>query len=67
VELEFHIGHLTLPFGDLAAELAEGRIFDLGEPLGTQSVSVRAGGVELARGELLQVGDALAVRITRMG
>jgi flagellar motor switch/type III secretory pathway protein FliN len=67
VALEFHIGHLTLPFGDLAAELAEGRIFDLGEPLGTQSVSVRAGGVELARGELLQVGDALAVRITRMG
>jgi type III secretion system YscQ/HrcQ family protein len=66
VALEFHIGHLTLPFGDLAAELAEGRIFDLGEPLGTHSVSVRAGGVELARGELLQVGDALAVRVTRM-
>jgi flagellar motor switch/type III secretory pathway protein FliN len=66
VALEFHIGQLTLPFGDLAAGLAEGRIFELGEALDMQSVSVRAGGVELARGELLQVGDALAVRITRM-
>jgi flagellar motor switch/type III secretory pathway protein FliN len=66
VAVEFHLGALTLPLGDLAVELTEGRVFDLGQPLGPHSVALRAGGVELARGELLQVGDLLAVRITKV-
>jgi flagellar motor switch/type III secretory pathway protein FliN len=66
VTVEFHLGQLTLPLAELEVEFAEGRIFELGEPLGSQSVTLRAGGVELARGELLQVGDVVAVRITRV-
>jgi flagellar motor switch/type III secretory pathway protein FliN len=66
VALEFEIGKLSIPFGDLAARLVAGHVFDLASALGPESVSLRANGAELARGELLQVGEALAVRITRV-
>lgn len=66
VALVFEIGKLSIPFGDLAARLVAGHVFDLASALGPDSVSLRASGAELARGELLQVGEALAVRITRV-
>ncbi len=66
IALEFEIGKLSIPFGDLAARLVTGQVFDLASTLGSESVSLRANGAELARGELLQVGEALAVRITRV-
>lgn len=66
VALEFEIGKLSIPFGELATRLVAGHVFDLASALGPESVSLRANGAELARGELLQVGEALAVRITRV-
>ena len=66
VALEFHLGQVSLKLSDLQAELAEGSVLEIDQPLGTETVSVRAGGVELARGELVQVGDMIAVRITRL-
>jgi flagellar motor switch/type III secretory pathway protein FliN len=64
IALEFQLGQLQLPLADLAQQLVPGAVFDLGQPLGPHSVVVCANGMELARGELLQVGDLLAVRIT---
>lgn len=66
VALDFHLGQISVSLSDLQAELAEGSVFEIDQPLGTETVSVRAGGVELARGELVQVGDMIAVRITRL-
>jgi flagellar motor switch/type III secretory pathway protein FliN len=62
--VEFHLGQLQLPLADLAQQLVPGQVFELGQALGPHSVAVCANGIELARGELLQVGDLLAVRIT---
>jgi flagellar motor switch/type III secretory pathway protein FliN len=66
IALEFHIGQLTLPLAELSSGMVAGRVFELAQPLGPHSVALRAGGVELARGELLQVADLLAVRITQV-
>jgi type III secretion system YscQ/HrcQ family protein len=66
VTLDFCVARLDVPMAELAAGLAPGRVFELGQTLGPESVSVRAGGVELARGELIELGDRLAVRITRL-
>ena len=64
--LEFHLGTLCLPFGDLGETLVAGHVFELGQTLGPQTVSIRANGVAVARGELIQVGDALAVRVDQL-
>lgn len=64
--LEFHIATLSLPFGELGEALVPGHVFDLGLTLGPQSVTMRANGTAIARGELIQVGDALAVRIDQL-
>jgi flagellar motor switch/type III secretory pathway protein FliN len=66
VALDFHLGQISVSLSDLQAELAEGSVFEIDQPLGAETVSVRAGGLELARGELVQVGDMIAVRITRL-
>ena len=66
VALDFHLGQISVSLSDLQAELAEGSVFEINQPLGAETVSVRAGGLELARGELVQVGDMVAVRITRL-
>jgi flagellar motor switch/type III secretory pathway protein FliN len=64
--LEFHLATLSLPFGALGETLVAGHVFDLGQTLGPQTVTMRANGVAIARGELIQVGDALAVRIDQL-
>jgi flagellar motor switch/type III secretory pathway protein FliN len=66
VQLQFHLGELLIPFDELAAVLATGRVLELDRPLNERAVSVRAGGREVARGELLQVADQLAVRISQL-
>ena len=64
--LEFHLATLSLPFGELGETLVAGHVFDLGQRLGPQTVTMRANGVAIARGELIQVGDALAVRLDQL-
>jgi type III secretion system YscQ/HrcQ family protein len=64
--LEFRVGQISMPLAELSGSLAPGRVFELGQTLGPETVSVRSGGVELARGELIEVGDRLAVRIAQL-
>jgi type III secretion protein Q len=66
VTLEFHIGQISLPLAELPAALAAGYVIGLNRPLDGDAVTVRANGHTLAYGELVQVGDHLAVRIARI-
>jgi type III secretion system YscQ/HrcQ family protein len=66
VHLEFVIGEVRVPHGQLAATLATGSLIDLGARLDGEAVSIRANGMTIARGELLEIGDVLGVRITRL-
>lgn len=66
VALEFQIGRVCLPLAELPSALAPGCVIDLGRPLDTTCVAVRANGQLLARGELVQLGDQMAVRISRI-
>jgi type III secretion system YscQ/HrcQ family protein len=66
IVLDFHLGQVSMPLSALSAALAPGYVIELGRPLDTHAVSVRANGQLLAHGELIQVGDQLAVRISRI-
>jgi flagellar motor switch/type III secretory pathway protein FliN len=66
IVLDFHLGQTSLPLSSLSAALAPGYVIELGRPLDSNAVSVRANGQLLAHGELIQVGDQLAVRISRI-
>jgi type III secretion system YscQ/HrcQ family protein len=66
IVLDFHLGEVSMPLSELPAALAPGYVIELGRPLDTGAVSVRANGQLLAHGELIQVGDQLAVRISRI-
>jgi type III secretion system YscQ/HrcQ family protein len=66
IVLDFHVGEASVPLSDLPAALAPGYMIELGRPLDAQTVTVRANGQLLAHGELIQVGDQLAVRISRL-
>jgi type III secretion system YscQ/HrcQ family protein len=66
IVLDFHLGQASLPLSELSAALAPGYVIELGRPLDSNAVSVRANGQLLAHGELIQVGDQLAVRISRI-
>lgn len=66
IVLDFHLGQASLPLSELSAALAPGYVIELGRPLDTHTVAVRANGQLLAHGELIQVGDQLAVRISRI-
>jgi type III secretion system YscQ/HrcQ family protein len=66
VVLDFHLGEVSVPLSALSAALAPGYVIELDRPLDTSTVSVRANGQLLAQGELIQVGDQLAVRISRI-
>jgi type III secretion system YscQ/HrcQ family protein len=66
IVLDFHLGHVSMPLSALPAALAPGYVIELGRPLDSNAVSVRANGQLLAHGELIQVGDQLAVRISRI-
>lgn len=66
VRLDFVLGQVEVPHGQLAAMLAAGSVVDLGARLDTEAVVIRANGLAIARGELLEIGDVLGVRITRL-
>lgn len=64
VTLLFEIGRLVMPLGELRA-LAPGHVFDLGrDPRG--AVEILTGGKRIGQGEVVQVGDAVGVRVLRI-
>jgi type III secretion system YscQ/HrcQ family protein len=66
VELSFEIGRLTITLGELETVLHSGYTFNLNQELKTNSVVVNANGAPIAKGELLKIGELLAVRITEI-
>ncbi len=66
VELSFEIGSLSIAISELESTLKSGYTFNLNRELRRDSVTVRANGAVIASGELLKIGDMLAVRITEI-
>jgi type III secretion protein Q len=65
VTLEFELGQLTLPLGEIAG-LAPGYVFQLPGRLEDARVVIRAGGRVIGRGELVAVGEVLGVQVTAL-
>ena len=63
VRIEFAIGEVTLPFGELE-RIEAGYVFELGRAIDGASVDIRANGQRIGRGQIVAIGDALGVRIT---
>ena len=61
VELTFVVGQTQLTVGQLR-ELAPGFVFELSG--GADDISICANGKPIGRGELLEVGDKIGVRVT---
>jgi flagellar motor switch/type III secretory pathway protein FliN len=66
IELSFEVGALNISMSELESSLQSGYTFNLDRELRDDCVLVRANGVVIANGELLKVGDMLAVRITEI-
>jgi type III secretion system YscQ/HrcQ family protein len=64
VELTFVVGQKTVTLGELRS-LAPGAAFELGAPIG-EAVTIHANGRPIGKGELLEVGDRVGVRITEL-
>jgi type III secretion protein Q len=64
IKLVFEIGRKEIELGDLR-RLSEGHVFDLGRDTRT-AVDILAGSRRIGQGELVQVHEALGVRITRL-
>jgi type III secretion protein Q len=64
VKLLFEMGRVEISLGELRT-LAPGYIFDLGRDP-ARAVEIRAGGRRIGHGEVVQIGDALGVRIMRL-
>jgi type III secretion protein Q len=62
VALDFELGSVTLALGQLAA-LKPGYVFNLPGRLDSARVLIRANGVKIGHGELVAVGDGLAVQL----
>jgi type III secretion system YscQ/HrcQ family protein len=65
VTLEFELGSLTLPLGELA-NLKPGFVFQLPIKLEDARVVIRAGGRRVGQGELVSVGEVLGVQVTAL-
>lgn len=65
VTLEAYLGEARMTVADLMA-LTEDSVVPLDAGL-NQAVELRLNGVAVARGELVAVGDSLAVRLTQVG
>jgi type III secretion system YscQ/HrcQ family protein len=64
VDLTFVVGQATVTLGELRA-LAPGAAFELTTPVG-EAVTIHANGRPIGKGELLEVGDRVGVRITEL-
>lgn len=62
VSLEFDLGSLTVPLGELAA-LKPGYVFELPTRLEHARVVIRANGTPIGHGELVAAGDTLGVQL----
>ena len=62
VSLDFDLGNLALPLGELAA-LKPGYVFELAGSLEKLRVVIRANGTRVGLGELVAVGDVLGVQL----
>ncbi|MFC4727764.1 type III secretion system cytoplasmic ring protein SctQ, partial [Coralloluteibacterium thermophilus] len=62
VQLEFELGRCAMTLGELGA-LQPGYVFPLPLPAEGANVVVRANGREVARGEVVAVGETLGVRL----
>lgn len=65
LKLTFEIGRLDLPVGELQG-LAPGYVFNLARTPG-QWVDICVSGRRIGTGELVQIGEQLGVRLTRLG
>ena len=62
VSLEFDLGSLSVPLGELAA-LEPGYVFELPMRLEHARVVIRANGTPIGQGELVAAGDTLGVQL----
>jgi len=62
VSLDFDLGNLAVPLGELAA-LKPGYVFELPGNLDRLRVAIRANGTRIGHGELVAVGDVLGVQL----
>jgi type III secretion protein Q len=65
VRLQFDLGQRTMPLAEVS-ELQVGQVLELSRPL-SQAVSIRANGVLIGTGELMEIGGRIAVGITALG
>jgi type III secretion protein Q len=64
VKLVFELGRLELSLGEIR-QLVPGALLPLARPL-EESLDIVANGRRIGRGALVQLGDSLGVRITRL-
>lgn len=64
VELTFLVGQTTLTLGELRG-LAPGASFELTAPV-SEAVTIHANGRPIGKGELLEIGDRVGVRVTEL-
>ena len=62
VSLDFDLGNLAVPLGELAT-LKPGYVFELPGSLERLRVAIRANGTRIGHGELVAVGDVLGVQL----
>lgn len=64
VRIVFELGRIELPLGEIET-IAEGHVFEIGRRT-DEAVDIVIGGRTIGRGDIVMVGDALAVRIIRL-
>ncbi len=64
VQLVFELGRMEIQLAELET-LQAGYVFELGKPLG-QSVDILANGKRVGTGELVRVGEAIGVRVSKL-
>jgi len=64
VQIVFELGRMETPLAELET-LQAGYVFELGKPLG-QSVDILANGKRVGTGELVRVGEAIGVRVSKL-
>lgn len=64
IKLFFEIGRLEIPLGEVQ-RLGPGYVFELGRPV-SEPVDILANGRRIGQGEIVRIGDATGVRVTRL-